>query len=98
MLSYFIQVNAEGKDGRIWRFDGRSAREVGRTDPKVYDAEPNENMFDLMNRNLPIIFGSKGCKLYELRLHPGEYYPRIARPNSALRMKALVTTQGDVIL
>lgn len=84
---YFVPINATGDTLGVWRLDGQTAVKLGVHNPLKNEnshvvVQPGEDLKRAMQRQLRAWFNNTGpCTLEEMKLKPGLYYPRMARPS-----------------
>jgi hypothetical protein len=85
MPHYFLYSNAQHmKD--IWEINPDVAKRVDVTNPQggantYFERDGNETIWETLARKVPVWFGPGTETIrHELKLAPGQYYPRIARP------------------
>ncbi|HQT65752.1 MAG: hypothetical protein B7Z75_13235 [Acidocella sp. 20-57-95] len=91
MMEYFVQIAGDGKTRGTWAVGDGSAKRLGIANPEktrnaYVEAQPGESDLDALQRVIPIWFPTSDPfspdKLYKITRAPGEYYPRMARPNA----------------
>ncbi len=86
-MKYFRPINNAGESSGVWSFDGKTALRIGVPNPMSSPnshaiVEDGKTLFDAMENQLKAFFvHGAPCVLKDMPLKPGEYYPRIARPN-----------------
>jgi hypothetical protein len=88
-MSYYVQVDAQGKSWGTWKIEGSTAQRLGvpypQNTPNAYVTaapEHGETELDALKRQLLLLIGPT-THLVETKLAPGEYYPCMARPSDA---------------
>jgi hypothetical protein len=80
-MRYYIRTLPDGSlNGGIWRIDDQSAQRVGITNAPIYYAESGLTVLESIRRKEEHWFSGEGG-FHELKLAPGEFYPRMARPS-----------------
>jgi hypothetical protein len=87
-MPYYIRTDFEGGVGGVWRIDESEAIMIGVENAENgpgthFRANPGEPIFDAIRRQATSWFEGAGG-FHQLTLSPGEFYPRMARPSSAL--------------
>lgn len=86
-MRFFVPTQKDGATLGVWHFDGKVAVKIGVTAPMdIINAHavalPGETLLAAMERQMPAWASVKGDPpLREMKLAPGEFYPRMARPN-----------------
>lgn len=80
-MSYFVPINKKGETLGVWHFDGIKAVKIGVPGPLEHTnslvvVNDDEDLLAAISGKLP----GGPFTLKEMRLGPGQYYPRIARP------------------
>ncbi|MGE0532706.1 MAG: hypothetical protein AB7G40_07680 [Hyphomonadaceae bacterium] len=84
---YFVPINASGETLGVWKLDGQTAVKLGVHEPlKKENAHTiigsGETLERAMSRQLRAWFNHGApCRLEEMKLPPGRYFPRMARPS-----------------
>ena len=90
-MEYFVQVAGDGSTRGTWAVGYGSAQRLGVADPEktrnaYVEAQPGESELDALRRVIPTWFPPSNPfspdRLYKVTRAPGEYYPRMARPNA----------------
>src|SRR5277367_1631098 len=85
---WYIRDHISGQPRQIWLFHDQTAIRAGVTNPErgpgtFFKAEPGEDFFDCIRRQTPWLNpGVTEGLFHGPALGPGEYYPRISRPNA----------------
>ena len=82
-MGYYIRQYAtlDGAHTEVWKIEPETAFRVGISDPPVFRAEAGETIWDAFRRMTQWFEPDGQCPFHKARLQPGEFYPRIARPN-----------------
>lgn len=86
-MPYFLRIDHDGKALGIWKITKTEAVRIGVANPRTgpgsyFRAETGEEIFDAIRRQATSWFGPNGENpFHRTDLGPGEYYPRMARPN-----------------
>lgn len=82
-MSYYIRLVPlqHGSFPEVWKIESDSAFRIGITNPTIFKAEGSETIWDTFKR-LTSWFEPNGHNpFHKTALQPGEFYPRMARPN-----------------
>jgi hypothetical protein len=85
---WYVRDHVAGRPRQVWRFADQTATRMGvanpETGPGTYcKAEPGEDIWDCLRRQTPWLNpGVTEGLFHPMALGPGEFYPRIARPNA----------------
>lgn len=88
---WYVRDHIGGQPRQIWLLDGHTFTRMGVTNPEAgagtfFKAEPGEDIWDCIRRQTPWLNpGETEGRFHSTTLAPGEYYPRIARPNALAR-------------
>ena len=104
---WYIRDHIGGQPRQIWLFHDQAATRAGVTNPEkgpgtFFKAEPGEGFFDCIRHQTPWLNpGVTEGLFYAATLGPGEYYPRIARPNvlasNSMLWSPSVLTEKDYV-
>ena len=83
-MTYYVRT-VPGYGPQVWKIEGDTAVRLGITNPEggpgsYYRANPGEDIWDCLKRCTPW-FEDAANPFHEATLAPGEFHPRIARPN-----------------
>jgi hypothetical protein len=88
-MNYYLRVvpTQHGPQTHIWKFSDDVAERVGISNPEqgvgtYFKADPGETIWDAIRRMTPWFDLGDPCPFHKCTLRPGEYYPRMARPNA----------------
>ena len=82
-MSYYIRLLPlpHGSMPEVWKMENGIAFRIGITNPTVFRAEPDETIWDTLKRLTPCFEPDGKSPFHKTALQPGEFYPRMARPN-----------------
>jgi hypothetical protein len=89
-MSHYAVVDGQNNIYAIWKVDTNSAQQLSGTfgpQQSTYTClipNPGETSLNAVQRAARSLYGH-GVNVVEMRLTPGEYYPRIARPSDISR-------------
>lgn len=87
---WYIRDLSPGQGRQLWQITDRTATRVGVTNPEggagtYFAANPGETIWQCLRRSTPWLDGlEEHSPFNRMRLGPGRYYPRIARPIATL--------------
>lgn len=82
---YFLKIKSS-KHGQVWKISADAAERIGivnaKNGPNTYFAcDESQTIWQTLASKCPIWFGpDAAATLHKMKLAPGEYYPRMARP------------------
>lgn len=86
-MEYFTYINKEGSTLGVWCREGNYVYRIGVPDPKKSEnsycvIDNGQTLFDAMSGKLKAWFKhGEPCIYKEMKLKPGQYYKRMARPS-----------------
>jgi hypothetical protein len=82
-MSYYIRLvpPQHGSAPEIWKIEKGTAFRIGITNPTIFKAEDGETIRDAFERQTPWFEPDGHNPFHKTVLQPGEFYPRMARPN-----------------
>jgi hypothetical protein len=90
LMPCFLHIDAQGKWRGAWQIDAGIAQRLGVPNPQtisnahvVAAPQPGETHLDALRRQIRLLIGADGpaSSLIEIKLGPGEFHPRMARPS-----------------
>ncbi|WP_166145216.1 hypothetical protein [Methylosinus sp. RM1] len=77
-VKYYVQIRSDASEA-FWKVEQNKAERVDVSMSRfgIHEAESEDAVIPMLESRFP------GSKLHSLKLAPGEYYPRMARPNSS---------------
>ena len=88
-MAYYLRLGTDGSNLGIWKIDHTAAFRIDVGDPKnalasYFEALPGGTPWDTMQAHTPWLDAGGRALFHETTLSPGQYYPRMARPNAGL--------------
>jgi hypothetical protein len=92
-MSYYILIIPDGPPPSVWKISNAEAIRIGvsnaRQSPGTYfRAQADETIWECLRRSTPWFLPNGDNPFHELARRPGEYYPRMARPNDQHPLEA----------
>ncbi len=93
-MKYYIRMYHDGHQdvaGGVWKLEAERAVRIDVIESglNIFKAAPGLDVISTLKKQFP------DSGFYELRLRPGEFYPRMARPNSSNPTESLGTNPDD---
>lgn len=85
-MRHYLRIDGDGTALGVWRISVTEAVRLGFSNPQqrpgcYFRAEPGEDVFAAIRRGADGWFGPSGeSPFHEITLAPGQFYPRMARP------------------
>ena len=109
-MAYYIRIFSDPhipSSSQIWKIDDDIATRVGVSNAahgpgSFFKAAPGETIWDALRRQTPWFEPDGQSSFHKTNLQPGEFYPRMARPNDAFPdespgMSPCVESDGNFI-
>ncbi len=82
-MSHYIRLAPlqHGSTPEVWKIENGTALRIGISNPTIFKADPDETIWDTLKRLTPWFEPDGKNPFHQTVLQPGEFYPRIARPN-----------------
>lgn len=86
-VRHYLRIDGDGKALGVWRISTTEAVRLGISNPQqgsgcYFRADLGEDVFSAIRRGADGWFGPNGeSPFHEVTLAPGQFYPRMARPN-----------------
>lgn len=85
-MSYYLRIGQDGRPLGVWQFNDDVAIRIGVSNAEggpgtYFKAEPGETIWSTIRQLTPWFEPDGRNPFHRIKLRPGEYYPRIARPS-----------------
>ncbi len=84
-MSYYLQIDQNRGPLGVWKIDGNVAIRIGVANAEhgagtFFQAMPGQTIWEAIRQGTPWFEPDGKNPFHKIRLRPGQYYPRIARP------------------
>ena len=88
-MAYYLRLGTDDSYLGVWKIDDAAAVRIDVGDPKnsiasYFEALPGATAWDTIRARTPWLDSGGRALFHEITLSPGQYYPRIARPNASI--------------